>query len=67
MTPTAILYKPEEAAAALGIGRSTLFELITANEIETVKIGRSRRVPADALTGYVARLRADQSTPVGAA
>jgi len=53
----ALLYKPEVAAAALGIGRSKLFELIAAGEIETVQIGRSRRVPAEALEQYVARLR----------
>lgn len=52
-----LLYKPESAAAHLGIGRSKLFELIAAGEIETVQIGRSRRVPAEALEEYVARLR----------
>ena len=62
----ALLLKPELAAANLGIGRSKLFELIAAGEIETVQIGRSRRIPADALADYVARLRA-QSQPVGAA
>ncbi len=57
-----LLHKPEAAAAQLGIGRSKLFELIAAGEIETVQIGRSRRVPADALEDYVARLRR-QVTP----
>ncbi|MDP9165423.1 MAG: helix-turn-helix domain-containing protein [Actinomycetota bacterium] len=55
---TALLYKPEAAAAALGIGRSKLFELIAAGAIETVQIGRSRRIPAAALEEYVDRLRA---------
>ncbi len=59
-----LLYKPE-AAAALGIGRSKLFELIAADQIETVQIGRSRRIPAQALEDYVARLRGGQR--VGAA
>ncbi len=44
-----LLHKPESAAAVLGIGRSKLFELIAAGEIETVQIGRSRRIPAQAL------------------
>jgi excisionase family DNA binding protein len=52
------LYRPEAAAQALGISRSTFFELIAAGQIETVKIGRSRRVPAQAIEDYVARLRA---------
>ncbi len=57
-----LLYKPEAAAAQLGIGRSKLFELIAAGEIETVQIGRSRRVPTEALESYVARLRRQQAT-----
>lgn len=57
-----LLYKPEAAAAALGIGRSKTFELIAAGELETVQIGRSRRVPAQALEDYVARLRQRQTT-----
>ena len=57
----ALLYKPEAAAAALGIGRSKLFELIAAGQIETVQIGRSRRVPAEALTQYVDRLRSSSA------
>lgn len=52
-----LLYRPEDAAAVLGIGRSKLFQIIRAGEIETVQIGRSRRVPAQALNDYVARLR----------
>jgi excisionase family DNA binding protein len=52
-----LLYKPEAAAAALGIGRSKLFELIARGELETVRIGRARRVPTQALELYVARLR----------
>ncbi len=52
-----LLYKPESAAEALGIGRSKLFELIAEGKIETVQIGRSRRVPVQALEDFVARLR----------
>lgn len=55
-----LLYKPEAAASALGIGRTKFFELIAEGQIETVQIGRSRRVPAQALEDYVSRLRAGQ-------
>lgn len=54
---TSLLYKPEAAAAALGIGKTKVFELISSGQLETVRIGRSRRIPADALEAYVARLR----------
>lgn len=59
---TSLLYKPEAAAEVLGIGRSKIFELIAAGQIETVQIGRSRRVPAQALEEYVARLRAGSTS-----
>ncbi len=52
-----LLYKPEEAAKVLAIGRSKMFELMSSGDIETVQIGRSRRIPAQALEDYVDRLR----------
>ncbi|MGN6243728.1 MAG: excisionase family DNA-binding protein [Motilibacteraceae bacterium] len=53
-----LLYKPEEAAEALGIGRSRLFQLLASGELESVSIGRSRRITRAALEGYVDRLQA---------
>lgn len=53
-----LLYRVEEGARTLGISRSRVFELIAAGHIETVQIGRARRIPAQALEDYVARLRA---------
>jgi excisionase family DNA binding protein len=50
----------EEAARRLSVGRTTMYALIGAGAIKSVKVGRLRRVPADALTGYVARLGAGQ-------
>jgi len=46
-----------QAAEVLGLGRSTVYELIAAGELETVSIGRCRRVPLDALRAFVAWLR----------
>lgn len=54
-----LLHKVEDAAQLLGISRSVLSELIGQGAIESVKIGASRRIPHDALTDYVARLRAN--------
>ena len=48
-----------EAAKVLGIGRSTLYELMASGGMESVVIGRSRRVPHEALISFVAALRAD--------
>ena len=51
-----LLLTPEEAAAALGICRSKLYEL-QAGVIESVHIGASRRIPVAAMVEYVERLR----------
>lgn len=51
-----LLYTVEQASAELSIGRSRLFEIIKNGGIETVKIGRSRRIPRAALEAFVARL-----------
>ncbi len=51
------LLTPAEAAAQLAVGQTTLRRLIDAGLIESVRLGRSRRIPAAALTGYIARLR----------
>ena len=60
-----LLLTTREAARSLRISRSKLYQLLADGSIESVRIGASRRVPADALTEFVARLRApstEQST-----
>lgn len=48
----------DEAAEQLGVGRTLLYELVTSGELESVRIGRLRRIPAAAIGEYVDRLRA---------
>jgi excisionase family DNA binding protein len=50
--------RPKEAASHLGISRAKLYELITSGELESITIGRSRRVPLGALADYVSKRRA---------
>jgi excisionase family DNA binding protein len=56
--PTLALLTVEEAARRLRIGRTLCFQLIGTGELESVPIGRLRRVPAAAIPEYVNRLRA---------
>ena len=42
-----------EAAAMLGVGRTTAYELIAGGELQVVHIGRSARVPLVAVHRYV--------------
>jgi excisionase family DNA binding protein len=53
-----VLLRPEEVAQALGVSRTTVFELIRAGALRSVKIGAARRVSATALAEYVAALEA---------
>ncbi|MFF3873224.1 excisionase family DNA-binding protein [Streptomyces sp. NPDC001978] len=55
--PPPMLLTVEETARRLRIGRTTCFRLVRAGEIESVTVGRLRRVPADAVPAYVAKLR----------
>lgn len=62
--PTLALLSVEEAARRLGIGRTVCYRLISAGDLESVTVGRLRRVPADAIPEYVARLRAAPGRPL---
>jgi excisionase family DNA binding protein len=64
--PTPLVLTIEQAAKRLGIGRTLMYALITSGEIESVAIGRLRRIPAECLTEYVNRLR-EQKTQLPAA
>jgi excisionase family DNA binding protein len=66
-TPAAapILLTVEEAAERLRIGRTSMYRLVATGAVETVTVGRLRRVPIECLSEYVARLRigAQPATP----
>lgn len=55
--PSLALLTVEEAARRLRIGRTTCFRLVLSGEIESVTVGRLRRVPVDAVLAYVSKLR----------
>ncbi|MFE1783647.1 helix-turn-helix domain-containing protein [Streptomyces sp. NPDC059506] len=51
-----LLYKPEEVAEALAIGRSTVYELMAEGAIKYIKLGRTRRIRRADLEAYVTNL-----------
>jgi excisionase family DNA binding protein len=53
---TRLLLTVPEAAEALAISRSKLYELFAAGLVRSVRIDGSRRVPIEALEAYVATL-----------
>jgi excisionase family DNA binding protein len=50
------LHNIESAMARLGVGRSTVFELIASGALRSVKVGRRRLVPEQAIRDFVDRL-----------
>ena len=49
----ALLVTPEEAAALLRVGRTTVYALMKAGKLRPVHIGRSCRLPRSELNRYI--------------
>jgi excisionase family DNA binding protein len=49
-----------QAAQRLGVGRTTVYQLTNAGELEVVHIGRCARIPIASVDAFVERIR-DQS------
>jgi len=55
-----VLLTVAEAGRALALGRTTVYELIRSGELEVIRIGRSTRIPVDAIAAFVDRQRREQ-------
>ncbi|MEI6777656.1 MAG: helix-turn-helix domain-containing protein [Chloroflexales bacterium] len=58
-----LLVRVEEAARILSLSRSTIYEMMDAGELPSVRRGAARRIPVAALRAWVAQ----QTTPPPAA
>ena len=56
-----LLLSVEVAAERLDIGRTLLYELIDAGQVQTIHVGRLHKVPIESLHEYVERQRANSS------
>lgn len=56
-----LLLRPMEAAEAIGVGRSKVYELLASGELPSIRIGGSVRVPVDALQRWIDRQLADRA------
>jgi excisionase family DNA binding protein len=52
-----------EACRLTGLGRSKLYELLTADEIPSVKIGKRRVIPVASLRKFIEQLTDEQHRP----
>ena len=55
-----LLLTVSEAAHRLGIGRSLLYELLADGQLESIHVGRLRRIPIDALADFIDRQRSSR-------
>jgi len=53
MSALILALTPEEAAKALGVGRTTIYRLMREGALRSFAIGRSRRIPVEALAEFV--------------
>ena len=51
-----------EAGQVLGLGRTTVYELISSDSLEVVHIGRSARIPVEAIDDFVRQLRVHRAS-----
>jgi excisionase family DNA binding protein len=58
--PVKLAYTVEEAAQLLSLSRAQIYRLIDSCELESVKIGKCRRVTADQLARFT--VRAEQAS-----
>ena len=60
-----IFFRVAEAVQVIGVPRSGLYELLRSGEIQSVKFGGRTLIPAESLTAWAERLKAEQGEPVG--
>ena len=60
MSKEPMLLSIDEASQRLSIGRSLLYTMLLRGDLVSVKVGKRRLVPVNALEAYVASLLKDQ-------
>lgn len=60
-----ILLSIPEAGQVLHLGETKIKQLVMRGELPSVKIGKSRRIPATAISSYVDRLIGESATDSG--
>jgi excisionase family DNA binding protein len=55
-----LLYDVEEVIQLVGIGRSKLYAYILSGQLRSLKLGRRRKIPADAIPEFIHKLQQAQ-------
>lgn len=59
-----LLVTPEFAAQKLSVSRSVVYELLAGGRLESIRIGRSRRIPVRALEAFISATQREQQPAV---
>ena len=53
---------PTEAAKVAGMGRAWVYQRVRDGDVDSIKLGRARRINVQSLVAYLDRVRAEDST-----
>jgi excisionase family DNA binding protein len=56
VAPAKLLLTVEEAAEAMSLGRTLMYQLVKGRQVLSIKVGRTRRILTSALHEFVKRL-----------
>ena len=51
---------PHETGLALGVGLTTVYELLKSGELESFRVGRARRIPRTSIKSFIHRNTVDR-------
>ena len=49
-----LAYRPEQVGELLGLGRTMVYQLVREGKLHSIKVGRTRLIPAAALDAFLA-------------
>jgi excisionase family DNA binding protein len=58
--PAKLLLDVSDVMEVLGLGRSHVYGYILRGELRSLKLGRRRKIPVDAVLEFVAKLKAEE-------
>lgn len=53
--PERLAYSPSEAGFLLGVTRAHIYTMMRRGHLASIKVGGARRIPAEALTDFIAQ------------
>ena len=63
MSVDRLLYKPVEAAQAIGVSRSKMYDLMRSGQVPSIRVGGVLRVPVEGLRLGVEQQLAERTAP----